>query len=539
LKCFVKEAIMLITEMLARNGRLYADETALIERDPAHNRRRCLTWRQFDQQANRTAQALMSRGIRKGDRVALLMTNCLEWLPLYFGILRTGALAVPLNFRFLGETIRRCVATAEARALIFGPEFVERIAGVKDELDHTVTTYIFSGPQTDCPACAVTFTQIQQEFAAHAPGMSIGPLDEAALYFTSGTTGAPKAALLTQRNLEFACYVENRHHLIQHPDKFLCIPPLYHTGAKMHWFGNLIVGAPAVILRGIRPRWILEAVSEEKVTIVWLLVPWAMDIVYAIESGELNPANFTLHQWRLMHIGAQPVPPSLIRQWCDIFPGHRYDTNYGLTETTGPGCVHLGMDNMHKVGAIGRAGFDWETRIVDENFEAVGPGRPGELAVRGPGVMKAYWNDPEATVEVLRHGWLLTGDIAREDADGFIWLVDRKKDVIITGGENIYPVEIENFLQAHPKIQDVAVIGLPDRRLGEICTAVIQPKPEADLHEAEVLSYCQGLSRYKRPRRIIFAPVPRNPTGKIEKPRLRRRYAQAPTDTVADPDHQG
>jgi acyl-CoA synthetase (AMP-forming)/AMP-acid ligase II len=349
--------------------------------------------------------------------------------------------------------------------------------------------------------------------------------DEAALYFTSGTTGIPKATLLTQRNLEFACFLENLHHHQTHEDNFLCIPPLYHTGAKMHWFGNFIVGAKSVILKGIKPKWIMEAISQEKVTVVWLLVPWALDILFAIQSGEMKLKDYTLDQWRLMHIGAQPVPPTLIKEWKRIFPHHQYDTTYGLTECTGPGCVHLGMENMHKVGAIGLPGFDWEIKIVDDQLKPVAKGQPGELIVRGPGVMKEYYKNPEATRETLVDGWLLTGDVARQDEDGFIWLVDRKKDVIITGGENIYPVEIEDFLQAHPKIHDVAVIGLPSLRLGEIATAVIKAKAGEELTKEEIDAFCQTLPRYKRPRRIIFGDVPRNPTGKIEKPKLRKKYA--------------
>jgi acyl-CoA synthetase (AMP-forming)/AMP-acid ligase II len=319
--------------------------------------------------------------------------------------------------------------------------------------------------------------------------------------------------------------VENRHHNQVHTDNFLCIPPLYHTGAKMHWFGNFIVGAKAVILKGVEPRWIIEAVSEEKVTIVWLLVPWAMDLLLAIQSGELKLKNYELDQWRLMHIGAQPVPSSLIKEWKKIFPEHQYDTNYGLTESTGPGCIHLGLENMHKVGAIGVPGFDWEFKIVDDKMKSVQPGDPGELIIKGPGVMKAYYKNPDASAETIVDGWLLTGDVAKQDEDGFIWLVDRKKDVIITGGENIYPVEIENFLMGNEKIQDVAVIGLPSMRLGEITTAIIKVKPGEILTKKDVNRFCQALARYKRPRKIIFGDVPRNPTGKIEKPKLRKQYA--------------
>jgi acyl-CoA synthetase (AMP-forming)/AMP-acid ligase II len=515
---------MLITEILARNARMYGDETALIEREPAKKIRKEMTWKEFDDQANRVAGALIKMGVEKGQTVVHLMTNCIEWLPVYFGILRTGAWAVPLNFRFVAETIKRCAITAEAGVFIFGEEFIERINSVKTGLDETVRQYIFVGPESGTPAYAQYFEDLFSVEPAVDPGVDIDINDEAALYFTSGTTGTPKATLITHRNLEFACYIENNHHRQTHEDNFLCIPPLYHTGAKMHWFGNFLVGAKAVILKGVEPKWILEAVSEEGVTIVWLLVPWALDILFAIESGELKRHDFNLDQWRLMHIGAQPVPPSLVKEWLKVFPHHQYDTNYGLTETTGPGCIHLGMENIHKVGAIGVPGFDWEFKIVDAEGGAISNGDPGELVVKGPGVMKEYYKNETATWETLKEGWLFTGDIARQDEDGFIWLVDRKKDVIITGGENIYPVEIEDFLQAHAKIQDVAVIGLPSLRLGEISAAIVQVKSGQELTKEEINDYCTSLARYKRPRRIIFGDVPRNPTGKIEKPKLRKQY---------------
>jgi Acyl-CoA synthetases (AMP-forming)/AMP-acid ligases II len=278
------------------------------------------------------------------------------------------------------------------------------------------------------------------------------------------------------------------------------------------------------LLRGVKPEWILKTVSEEKITIVWLLVPWAQDILDAIESGDVDLEDYELSQWRLMHIGAQPVPRSLINRWKKYFPNQLYDTNYGLSESIGPGCVHLGVENIHKVGAIGLPGYKWKAKISDESGVSVQQGQVGELAVKGPGVMKCYYNDPEATAATLKNGWLFTGDMARMDEDGFIYLVDRKKDVIITGGENIYPVQIEDFLRAHDAIKDVAVIGLPDKRVGEIVAAIIELKPGADCTEEDINEFCAGLPRYKRPRKVIFDTVPRNPTGKIEKPRLREKY---------------
>jgi acyl-CoA synthetase (AMP-forming)/AMP-acid ligase II len=225
-----------------------------------------------------------------------------------------------------------------------------------------------------------------------------------------------------------------------------------------------------------------------------------------------------------MHIGAQPVPPSLIKRWLTKFPHHKYDTNYGLSESIGPGCVHLGVDNVHKVGAIGKAGFGWEVKIVDENGNSVERGDVGELCVKGDGVMTCYYKDEKATNDVLRDGWLFTGDMATEDEDGFIYLVDRKKDVIISGGENLYPVQIEDFLRKMEEIKDAAVIGLPDARLGEAAAAIIEVREGYTLTKEQVEDFCTELPRYKRPRHIIFADIPRNPTGKIEKPKLREIY---------------
>ena len=224
-----------------------------------------------------------------------------------------------------------------------------------------------------------------------------------------------------------------------------------------------------------------------------------------------------------MHIGAQPVPPSLIHRWKKIFPHHQYDTNYGLSESLGPGCVHLGVENINKVGAIGKAGYLWETKIIDDHGEPVKQGEVGELAVKGPGVMLEYYKNPKATEEILKGDWLYTGDMAREHEDGFIYLVDRKKDVVMSGGENIYPVQIEDFLRRNDKIKDVAVIGIPDPRLGEITAAIIELKDGMTCTEEEINDFCEELPRYKRPKKIIFEKVPRNPTGKKEKPLLRAK----------------
>ena len=532
---------MPITDILEKNCRLYGDDVCLVEINPempetkrstwkeydliepsrAPYYRREITWNVFNEKANRFANLLLERGVQKGDKVGILLMNCLEWLPIYFGILKTGALAVPLNFRYSADEIKYCVELADVDILVFGPEFIGRVEEIADDIGRGRLLY-FVGD--GCPGFAEDYTSHTANCSSQSPKIDIVDEDDAAIYFSSGTTGFPKAILHNHESLMHAARVEQNHHGQTKDDVFLCIPPLYHTGAKMHWFGSLLTGGKAVLLKGTNPKTILRAVSEEKCTIVWLLVPWAQDLLLAIDNKDVDLKDYDLEQWRLMHIGAQPVPPSLIKRWLKYFPHHKYDTNYGLSESIGPGCVHLGVDNIEKIGAIGKAGYLWQTRIIDELGNDVAPGEIGELAVKGPGVMKCYYKNPEATAEILHGDWLWTGDMAREDKDGFIYLVDRKKDVIISGGENLYPVQIEDFLRRNEKIKDVAVIGLPDQRLGEIAAAIIELKDGASCTEAEIQDFCRELPRYKRPRRVIFAKVPRNPTGKIEKPVLRQIY---------------
>ena len=532
---------MPITDYLERNAREYGNDVALVEINPDVQETRRVTWREyeliesnptcqyrreitwsvFNEKANRFANLLVSRGIQKGDKVGILMMNCLEWLPIYFGVLKTGAIVVPFNFRYDAEEIKYCVELADVDVLVFGPEFIGRIEAVVDEIAEKRILFYVGG---NCPTFAEDYDKLTSNCSSVFEKRDIKDSDDAAIYFSSGTTGFPKAILHNHESLMHAAKVENVHHGQTKDDVFLCIPPLYHTGAKMHWFGSLIVGGKAVLLKGVSAKTILQTVSDEKCTIVWLLVPWAQDILLAIENGDVHLEDYELSQWRLMHIGAQPVPQSLIKKWKEIFPNHQYDTNYGLSESIGPGAVHLGVENIHKVGAIGVPGYGWQAKIVNEDGTEVEQGAVSELILKGPGVMTCYYKNPKATEECLKDGWLYTGDMAMQDEDGFIYLVDRKKDVIISGGENIYPVQIENFLSKYEKIKDVAVIGIADARLGEITAAIIEVKDGMTCTEEEINEFCKELPRYKRPRKIIFEHVPRNATGKIEKPLLRKMH---------------
>lgn len=534
---------MLIADYLAAHATTHPDEIALTELQPtnpasdqprggAHLRRvGQLTWREFDDAANRCANMLRAHGVQHGDHVAILMHNCVDWLPIYFGILKAGAVAVPINTSFAPEKVADCVAQADVTLMFFADRFINFIDSIRSSWRDDVQL-IHVG--TDCPPWATNYHTATQQHDATAPQVAVTDSDNATIYFSSGTTGPAKAILHNHRSLHNAAIVEQHHHGQHSSDVFLCVPPLFHAGAKIHWFGSLISRGAAVLMDDLDPRTILGALSQERCTIVWLTVPCIQNILVALEDGQIDPGVLHLDQVRLMHAGAQPVADALVARWLAVFPNQQYDTNYGLTEAAGPGCVHLGVENTTKVGAIGRAGHGWETRIVDDENRPVPPGDMGELAVRGGSVMSGYYGDPAATAAVLPgDGWLLTGDLAREDRDGFIWMVGRKKEMIITSGVKVHPGPIENVLADHEAVKDAAVLGIPDPHRGEIVTAVIELRDGMQRDTQPLAAHCEQLPPTQRPQQVVFAPVVRNATGKIDRATLTKQLLKATAKDIS------
>ncbi|MFH1646486.1 MAG: AMP-binding protein [Chloroflexota bacterium] len=521
---------MTITEILARNARLTPDATALIEITPSKNLRRSITWKEFDDNANRVANALIERGIKKGDVVIHLMMNSVKWLEAYFGILKSGAMAAPLNFRFISRQIKYCVDIAAPKIMILDRDFTERVEEIRGEMP-TIKKYIFVGEKL--PRGMEAYDEVLAKSSPEPPDVKLSGEDDAGLYFTSGTTGDPKATLLCHRSLEHVAVNENYSHRETRKDCFLLIQPLYHTGGKMHWFGSFIAGGRAVMTTGgerITAKLILETIAREKITLCMLLVPWLQDIVTALDKGDLKLSDYDISSLRLVHSGAQPIPPVLVRRFLKHFTNIDYEENYGLTESAGP-CMHLGLENIHKLGSMGYPRLNLDARVVDNDGNDVPIGTVGEMIMKGNQVMKCYYKNPEKTAETLKDGWLYTGDLVKKDEEGFIYYVDRKKDLIISGGENIFPVDLESVLIGQPKVKDVAIIGIPDDRYGEVVAAVVQPKDGVDLTEAEMRAYFEPqLPKYAWPRIILFGEVPRNPTGKIEKPKLRECYKDVKWD---------
>jgi long-chain acyl-CoA synthetase len=513
---------MNLIDVVAKFARISPRATAFVEVRPLSGLRQEISWEAFHDRTNRIANSLLHEGVQRHDKVFLLGRNSIRWLEAYFAILKTGAWAVPLNFRFTDEDILYCAGVAEPSTFIFDEEYAARISGLQGELN-TVSHYCMIG--SDRAAEFVTLENYVRKGSPQFNPVGLSDEDECALYFTSGTTGVPKPVLLRQKNLMSVAATEASNHGFVSSDRFLMMPPMYHL-AIGHLLAVMLAGGCSVLLtEQISPRFIVETVARERLSAVFLLVPWAVDFLNALDRRELRIEEYDLSCWRRTFMGAQPIPPVLVHRIKGYFPHMEYDTVYGLSETAGPGIIHLGAENESKVGAIGKPSLFWDARIVDDKGLDVVRGEVGEIIVRGDGLMKEYYRNPELTETMIRGGWLHTGDLGRMDEEGFIYLVDRKKDLIISGGENIYPVEVEAVILKHPKVHDAAVIGAPDDRLGETAVAVIQPKQGETLTEQELIPFFEEqLPRYKRPRRIIFDEVPRSPTGKIEKPKLRAKY---------------
>jgi long-chain acyl-CoA synthetase len=515
---------MNLIDIIAKNSRIYPNETAFVEVKPVSKVRREIPWRLFEERVNRIARALKDEGVKQGDRVLLFGRNSIHWLEVYFGVLQAGAWVAPLNYRFTNEDIVYCSNVSEPVVCFCDEEFGERMMVLRPNLP-TIRKYISIGEKV-FEGMENMESLIERTSSGYVDA-ELKDEEPCGLYFTSGTTGIPKPILLTQKNLFCSGVTEATNHLWKHDDSLLMIPPLYHS-AIGHLLGPMVVGARSVLLtEAISPQIIFETMAKEQLSVVFLLVPWTLDILGALDRGELRLGEYDLSRWRLMHMGAQPIPAVLIRRWKDYFPEMQYDTCYGLTEGSGPGVVDLGIGNERKIGAIGKPSWMWDLRIVDERGKDVPQGDVGEIIVKGNGVMKEYYKNPGLTAQTIQNGWLFTGDLGRMDEEGFVYIVDRKKDLVISGGENIYPVEIEAILLKHSKIRDAAVIGAPDERLGEVVAAVIEPRGGKILTKEEVSSFCEkNMPRYKRPRYVFFDQIPRSPSGKIEKPKLRQKYGK-------------
>lgn len=508
----------------SNHARHIPEKTALIERIPDTGDRRALTWKEFNDQINQTANYLSKElNVKHGDFVMHLQNNCLEWMVTYYAIIRLGAVVVPLNFRFESPDVLYAAEVCNPDVLILGSEFLKVVQPIQDQLT-TIKSYICIGD--DVPTDMTDYKTIQNYDDVSDALVEVDRDHSLAMMFTSGTTGKPKPVLHTHYSLNNIAIANGMSYFVQKDDNYLIFLPLYHSGTMFLWAPFYATGAAGTIIKDFKnPLWIIEAIDEEKVTDVLFVVPIGIAILNAIDKGDLNLADYDLSSWKYMEIGAQPVPFDIMKLLVEKLPC-QVSNIYGITEGGGGGTFNLYPEVvLEKPGSIGKPTFGVQAKIVGPTGDELDPGEVGELIFKTPRMMREYYSNPEKTEETLKDGWLYTGDLLKTDEDGYFYIVDRMKDMVTSGGENIFPVEIEDALMDHPDIDDVACIGYPDERLVEIVLAVVQMKDGRELTEEAVIEFAKSkLSLYKVPRKVIFDQVPRNPTGKLMKPQLREKY---------------
>ncbi len=484
------------------------------------------TYTELNLRCNRVANALTDGGLAKGDRVATLLMNGPEFVETFFGAAKVGGVIVALNWRLVADELSFILNDAGANTMVFGSAFNEIVTELHSRgTDGTqVTRWIHVGDQNDCPDFADSFETLLAAAPDTEPDSDAGDDDLLFIMYTSGTTGLPKGAMHSHNTALWSVVTSNTTADTRYNDRYLICLPLFHVGALNPLLSITNLGGTAVIMSEFNPTKIWEVFGEERITVT-LAVPAMLQFMLLT----FDAAAHDISSLRWIMSGASPVPETLIRTYDEM--GIEIHQVYGLTETCGPACLIAPDDAIARAGSTGKAFFFTDVRVVNEEGNDCAPNEPGEVLVAGPHIMLGYWNRPEATAEAVVDGWLMTGDVAIVDEDGFVYIQDRVKDMIISGGENVYPAEIENVILGLDGVTEVAVIGVPSEKWGESPLAVVVRGDQAVTADA-VLSHCDGkLARFKQPQAVEFIDViPRNPTGKVLKRVLRDQYTAVTVD---------
>jgi acyl-CoA synthetase (AMP-forming)/AMP-acid ligase II len=486
--------------------------------DVANNLR--LSYAQFNARVDQTANMISALGLKKGDRVALLLMNSIEFAESFLACAKLGLVVVPLNWRLVPDELEFILKDSGSTVLIFGGEFTANVDELYARGPKTdISKWLYVGPDGNCPKYARSFSELTKAAPATPVNITAGEDDTLYIMYTSGTTGLPKGVVHTHNTSFWAIATLSATADMRLYDRFLLTLPMFHVGALLPLMVCIYNGLSCVMQRAFDPAITWKLIEGEKINVA-MLVPAMVNFMLQVPEIETVDAS----SLRFFLCGAAPVPDHLVLS---------YDKRnipvlqiYGLTETCGPVAVVSLDDYRDKVGSTGKAFMHTDVRIINvETGQDMPVDVPGELITRSKHNMIAYWNREKATLETLRDGWLYTGDIARMDADGYVFIADRSKDMIISGGENVYPAEVEGVLLTHPKIREVAVIGQASAKWGESPLAVVV-KADPSLTEAEVLGYANGkLSRFKLPKAVVFIDeIPRNPSGKVLKRVLREQF---------------
>jgi len=478
------------------------------------------TYRQLNEQVNRLANGLLKLGIRKGDKISLVMTNSDHFVISYYAILKVGGVVVPINFRLTAPEIQYILDHSDSILAIADGVLAETVLTAAREVPAIRSVYVV-GDQP--PEGSLPWTSLLDESAAE-PEVEVEESDDCEILYTSGTTGRPKGALFDHHRILYVGMNIIASMSVNPRDRLLHVAPLFHS-AQLNLFlvSGTYVGATHVVMREFHPVEVMKTIQEEKITL-FFGVPTMYSYMLQVPAG-----TFDLTSVQRCAYGAAPMAPEVVKQSMEMFQTDQFYNLCGLTEG-GPGGVYLPPErHLDKLGAGGIPVINTEVRVVDDAGNDVPPGVVGEMIIRGETVMKEYYKNPQATAEAIRDGWLYTGDLAVLDEDGYLTLVDRKKDMIISGGENVYSTEVEQVLYAHPHVLEAAVIGLPHPVWGEVVTAVVVPKPGHGINVDELQDFCRkSLAGYKIPRKIFFVEqLPRNASGKVLKYQLRQTYKHA------------
>jgi len=475
-----------------------------------------LSYAQLNALSNRCSGVISGLDLEPGDRVALLMQNCVDFIGLFFAAAKLGIVVVPLNNRLTPSELSFILSDSGARAMFYGAECAELIAGVKANDEHTLAVETWVQLHADS-GDDHSLTELLAAASEEEPDATAGGEENLFIMYTSGTTGLPKGVVHTHETISWAALSWVTSMDVRYRDRMLLPLPMFHVAALTSIIASTVGGGTLVSMPNFDPMTVWALIKEERVT-TGGSVPAILNFMRQVPDF----ATFESEHFRCFITGAAPMPKALIEIYND--KDMQVVQGYALTETGGGGSFLLNEYALSKIGSAGAPVMFCEIRVRDSDGNMSARGT-GEVVIRAPFVMKEYWNRPDATEEAFDKGWFRTGDIAEIDEDGFIFIKDRIKDMIISGGENIYPAEIENVIIAHPAINEVAVIGLPDEKWGEIACAIVVGD-EAQTDEEGIISHCaEKLSRYKLPKKVVFIEViPRNPAGKVLKRVLREQF---------------
>ncbi len=507
-----------IGDWLRHQGQHHAEQEAVI-----FGARR-LSYREFNTRTNQAAHALTECGVRRGDRVALLLLNSNAFLEALFACAKLGAIAVPLNFRLSSAEISFILNDAQAEVLVYHPVFAELFAPIRAET--RIRHAIVVAAEGEDRGHDADYEQALAANPATEPGTGVAQNDPLMMMYTSGTTGRPKGALLTHGNATWnASNFMLSPLAVHHDDIILTVAPIFHIGGlAIHTLPALYIGTKVILHPQFDPEETLRTIERERVSALFLL-PAMWQILSRVPDFD----RYDLSSLQTLSSGGAPCPIPVIEFFQQR--GLRFLEGFGMTETTAGVCVLDDEDAVRKNGSVGKPMMHVQMRIVDEADQDVAAGETGELVLRGPNIFLEYWGRREATEEAFRGGWFHTGDLARQDDEGFYYIVDRKKDMLISGGENVYPTEVEQVLYRHPDIEEVAVIGVPDDQWGEVPMALVVPRAGAHLTLDELQAFCRDqIARFKTPKHLVeLEALPRTATGKLLKHELRKQFAEPPT----------